>query len=586
MHELDWDKAQNEDIVPAEYNATSFMVPPDLPMILKEFYEMCPKFRRNDNASTTPWRKFLSSSQHERMCLRVSPHIVVQARSLVNVFVVEEVKTAIKEGVKSLWEWTIEAARKIVEIPEHIVADPTVHAPLHWECVEKVFTSVQAWFKITRGPSEPTEKKADNGGVGHQAHAELVSLEQKDAETAQVAREPSEILEWASPPTRDPEGKNGDDGTNLYEHVGETLSGIAVSIAFTKSLDLMKKFVFPLSATSKRLLTETLNRLLPPGSLWEGGSDEIKKSLTVVSGLMRDSDAVPSAKLIAACENVSTLCMAWRLDGQGGIECADILTDDGNGGHHGVGLDHLMSHCGYQELLANTTDEMKMKLEEDDQVDLSMESLYRSQDTEFSSNVDAFLITTCAVIGSYFKITRILDIFSNVKANDTHRFLAGVDEWAKTGGYRAIENFDPSTHERNQEGFPKVKKGTRIMEITQLTDFLRRVVDLGKGNNLCRLYTRVKYRVGNAAASNDPEVVYQLLQNIKEATMANDVLGAQYQLIDSIFQGKTFNDIRNEKQVPIVKLENIKKTLRMISLSIGYSKNGVTWESKTTKQKK
>ncbi len=92
--------------------------------------------------------------------------------------------------------------------------------------------------------------------------------------------------------------------------------------------------------------------------------------------------------------------------------------------------------------------------------------------------MDTFLVTTCAVIGAFFKVSRILDIFSTVNSAETHRFLTGIDEWAKTGGYKVAENFDPVKHERNQEGFPKVKKGTRIMEITQLTDFLRHVVEI------------------------------------------------------------------------------------------------------------
>ncbi len=99
-----------------EIDATSFQAPADLPGILKAFYQLCPKFKKPENVNAGAWRKFLSPSQFGRIRLAVSPHIVVQAESLVNLFVVEEVKASIKQGVKSVWEWTVETKRTPVKV--------------------------------------------------------------------------------------------------------------------------------------------------------------------------------------------------------------------------------------------------------------------------------------------------------------------------------------------------------------------------------------------------------------------------------------------------------------------------------------
>ena len=297
VHKVDWDKSQ-VDLIPPENVATSFTAPQDLHLILKELYELCPKFTRNENANAGV-RKFLSASQHSRISVAVSPYIVVLASSILNAFVVEEVKAACKQGVKSLWEWTVGEAGKIVEIPDHIMTDPTTYAPFQWECVEKVFTSGQEWCKIPRVVGELTEKKSDNSG------AEPSSLSDPEF----LPRDTSVILEWTPQAETNLEFKDANGVTSLYEDIGETLSAVAVSLAFTKSLELRQQFSFPLSTNAKKLLPKNLVRLLAPGSLWEGGSDEIKKSLADVTNLMRESEAVPSTRLIAAWENLSTLCL-------------------------------------------------------------------------------------------------------------------------------------------------------------------------------------------------------------------------------------------------------------------------------------
>ena len=51
------------------------------------------------------------------------------ALAIVPVFVMEEVKAAIKDGVDALWNWTVNVSRKFVEIPEYVMSDPKVHAP-------------------------------------------------------------------------------------------------------------------------------------------------------------------------------------------------------------------------------------------------------------------------------------------------------------------------------------------------------------------------------------------------------------------------------------------------------------------------
>ena len=235
--------------------------------------------------------------------------------------------------------------------------------------MEKVFTSVQESLKVRPGALD--DNKDDN-----------LALETGD----------------------DVESKEDGAKTKLFAIVGETLRHVAISIAFKKSLQILAEFPLPLSENDKNKLPENIPRLLPPGCLWEEGNEEIKQSMTEVVLLLRQAGTEHSPKLIEKCEQLSTLCLAWRLGGEGGIECISILTENGKGGYHGVGLNDLMSECGYQELIAKTSQEMHDNLKADREINLSMASLYRSQDTEFNSRMSAFLINACSVIGGYFKI--------------------------------------------------------------------------------------------------------------------------------------------------------------------------------------
>ena len=105
---------------------------------------------------------------------------------------------------------------------------------------------MQEWLKITRAPCESTEEKTDNIRVGGPSVGQRVLTQDEDPEPTDNSRTESVVLEWSQRQSKNVEVKDGNDVTKLYEDAGETLSAIAISLAFTKSLEISQKFSFPL----------------------------------------------------------------------------------------------------------------------------------------------------------------------------------------------------------------------------------------------------------------------------------------------------------------------------------------------------
>jgi hypothetical protein len=305
---------------------------------------------------------------------------------------------------------------------------------------------------------------------------------------------------------------------------------------------------------------------------------EIKAAVDDVIKLMKDAGSVPSEKLNVACEYLSSLCLAWRLDDQGGIECNSILTEDGQGGYHGVGLDELMNATGYQELIERTTQAMKDKLKADVLVGLNMNGLYPSQDSSWNGEMNAVLINGGCVIGGLFKVSQAMEIFSTLDVRGTERFIMGLQKWAEQNKLTNFEVFDKDVHALNQEGFPTVRQGTKVMKITQLVKFLDHVVDKGAANDLCRLFTRVRYRLGEATSNNSTEAIFQCIQSIKESHDATGSLGEQYRFCDAIFQGLTVKMMRDTNKGDHIEVEVHKRLLQRLSISLSFTKDGMSLE--------
>ena len=530
-------------------------LPDDMKRIFTEFYALCPRYRQKDQGARLDWSRFFYGGTYARIQVGMAVHIMEKARARVSIFVDEELKSAVREGATGLWKWVVEAAARIVEIPETVKVDPNKNAPHHFKCVENIWECMTELMKLS-------ERKTGN-----------------DASSSSSS---SSSTTFSSSPELWEDGDEGDPTTSILEGA-EALTRVAISIAFKKSLDILRNFELPLSDYSKDRLIPNMPYLLPPGTLWVDGSDEIKAAVDEVIKLMKDSGSVPSEKLNTACEYLSSLCLAWRLDDQGGIECTSILTEDGQGGHHGVGLIELMKATGYQELLVRTTQEMKEKLKADVLVGLNMSALYPSQDSSWNSDMNTVLISGGCVIGGLFKVSQALEMFSTLNADGARRFIMGLQKWAEQNKMTNFELFDKDVHMLNQEGFPTVKEGTKVMKITQLVKFLDHVVDKGVANDLCRLFTRVRYRLGEAASNNSTEAVFQCLQSIKESHDATGSLGEQYRFCDAIFQGLTVKMMRDTNKGDHVEVEVHKRLLQRLSISLSFTKAGTSLEG-TPKQ--
>ena len=216
-------------------------------------------------------------------------------------------------------------------------------------------------------------------------------------------------------------------------------------------------------------------------------------------------------------------------------------------------------------------------------VGLNMSALYPSQDSSWNIDMNAVLISGGCVIGGLFKVSQALEVFSTLNADGAERFIRGLQKWVEQNKLTNFEPFDKDVHLLNQEGFPTVKQGTKVMKITQLVKFLDHVVDKGVANDLCRLFTRVRYRLGEAASNNSTEAVFQCLQSIKESHDATGSLGEQYRFCDAIFQGLTVKMMRDTNKGDCVEVEVHERLLQRLSISLSFTKDGMSLEG-TSKQ--
>ena len=125
-----------------------FGLPDDMERIFKEFYALCPRYRQKNQGARLDWSRFFNGGTYARIQVGMAVHIMEKARARVSI-VDEELKSAVRQGATGLWKWVVEAAARIVEIPETVKVDPNKNAPHHFKCVENIWECMTELMKLS-----------------------------------------------------------------------------------------------------------------------------------------------------------------------------------------------------------------------------------------------------------------------------------------------------------------------------------------------------------------------------------------------------------------------------------------------------